>query len=249
MTDPVTNPPTHGLLDGAVFFGGEESDDGGEGGPPAPEPQPDAATAKLQGTVDALSRQLEQMQQANMTLMMRPEPAQLPMSAVPASAPEALPDVISEPEAYADSLAKRIEARMDARTNAATAQATAKQTSSARYNDLWEAFQVKHKAYAGDYRQVQYAANQAAQAIAKRGLDVERYMFTYQDQFMEDVITEMKSIFGPKGEVEPLVDPEPARTGGMFTDVASAGKPENSMAPDNAFAEIREWQEKTGFHR
>ncbi len=254
MSDPNTNTPApapHGLLDGDVFFGAEADDADGETGPgmPAPQPEVNPEVAKLQGTVDALSKQLEQMQQDRMTLMMQPHAAPPVPLALPKPL-EALPDVITEPEAYADSVAKRIEDRLDARAVTATAVAAKQQESTARYNNLWEAFQVKHKEYAGDYRQVQYAANIAAQNITKRGLDVERYMFTYQDQFMQDVITEMESIFGKKGgKPEPLVEPEPGRTGGMFGGEDSGGKPEPAMVPDNAFAEIREWQEKTGFHR
>ncbi len=134
---------------------------------------------------------------------------------------------------------------------AASTQAAASQSATAKYNDLWEDFQSSHKDHAGDFRRVQYAANQVASSLAKQGMDVEKYMFMNRTRFMEDVAREMDSIFGkPEDKTQkPAEDPDPTRTGGMFGGIDSGSKPEASLAPDNAFSDIRKWQEETGFHR
>ena len=74
-------------------------------------------------------------------------------------------------------------------------------------------------------------------------------MFTNRKRFMEDVTREMDSIFGKPGD-KMLSDSEAdaSRTGGMFGGEDSVVKPDVVMEPDNAFSDIREWQEKTGFH-
>ena len=132
----------------------------------------------------------------------------------------------------------------------ANVKATAEQQATTQYNDLWDDFKETHKEYSEDFKRVQYAANQVATSVKKQGLDVEKYMFTNRKRFMEDVTREMDSIFGKPG-AKVLSDPETdaARTGGMFGGGDSVSKPDVVMEPDNAFSEIRQWQEKTGFHR
>ncbi len=252
MTDPTTNPEPTGLMHGAVFFGEEadEADKKAEAASEATTATPDVA--KLQGQVEALSKQLEQMQQDKMTLMMQagqPSVQQVPVPAL--EAPKPLTDPLQDSEAFANELADKIEKRVEARMNAATTQASAQQSATTKYNDLWTSFKSQHKEHAADFRQVQYAANLAAGDLTKRGIDVERYMFTYQDQFMQDVIAKMDEIFGKPGtkvNEAPPKDPEAIRTGGMFGGIDSGGKPEAPMEPDNAFSDIRKWQEETGFH-
>ncbi len=253
MVEPL-NPPTadqspaHGLLDGAVFFGAE-ADDGDKtpADKDAPAVSPDVA--KMQGQVDELSKQLEQLRETNMTLMMQPAKPTLPAFPI-ASKVEALPDLMEDPDGYAKALEKQITSRIEARMTAANATAAVENQATTQYNELWADFKSTHKEYAEDSRKVQYAANQVAEGLKRQGLDVEKYMFMYRTKFMDDVAREMHSIFGKPGALL-VPDPEDAasRTGGMFGGGDSVPKPGVALEPDNAFADIREWQEKTGFHR
>ncbi len=250
MTNTDTNtpqPPVSGLIDGSVFFGAEADElDENKTEEGATEVSPDVA--KMQGQVDELSKQLESMRQTNLTLMMKPDAPKL--FTAPA-APEALPDLMEDPDAYAKALERQITARVEARMTATQAKADAERSATSQYNDLWDDFKGAHKEYAGDSRKVQFAANQVVANLAKQGMDVEKYMFTYRQKFMADVVLEMDSIFGKPGEKTPVPGEEldPSRTGGMFGGADSGNKVEAPMAPDNAFADIRKWQEETGFHR
>ncbi len=250
MPDPQTpdqTPAPHGLLDGAVFFGAEADAVDKEPDPDTPVVSPDVA--QMQGRMDELSKQLDALRETNMTLMMRPDTPTAPvMPTVPKV--EVLPDLMEDPDGYAKALERQITARIEARMTAANVKATAEQSATAKYNDLWDDFKGTHKEYSEDFKKVQYAANQVAASLTKQGLDVEKYMFTNRRQFMEDVTREMDSIFGKPG-AKLLPDPESdaSRTGGMFGGGDSVPKPDVPMEPDNAFSDIRKWQEETGFHR
>ncbi len=248
MADPQTpdqTPGPHGLLDGAVFFGAE-ADDTEKKTEDTDTVSPDVA--KMQGRMDELSKQLDALRETNMTLMMQPDKA--PAMVMP-TAPkvEALPDLMEDPDGYAKALERQITARIEARMTMANAKATAEQSATTKYNDLWDDFKGTHKEYSEDFKRVQYAANQVAENIKKQGLDVEKYMFTNRKRFMEDVTKEMDSIFGKPGAAMLPASDDAARTGGMFGGGDSVPKPDVEMEPDNAFSDIREWQEKTGFHR
>jgi hypothetical protein len=255
MTDTSPSPEQLEALasqtDGAAFFGADEPDE------PASPPEVDnSQVAELKGQLSMLTKQIEQMQQANMTLMMRPEQPQLPANLPQlAPKPDPLPDPLDDAEGYANALADRIAKQIEAKQTASQTQQQMQQSSQAKYNELWENFQITHKDYAKDFRKVKYAANIAAENIAKRGIDVEKYMFTYRDQFMKDVTGIMDEVFGQASGGTGNAGtpaPDPVRTGGMFGGMDSGGRPAQSapaMQEDNAFADIREWQIKSGFHR
>lgn len=244
--------PVTGVLDGAVFFGAEADEEdakkeGSEG--KTPEVSPDVA--KMQGQVDELSKQLEQMRQANMTLMMKPE-VKAPAFTMPTPKPEPLPDLMEDPDGYAKALESQITARLEARMTATQAKATADTQAATQYNDLWDDFKASHKDYSDDFKKVQYAANQVAASLSKQGMDVEKYMFTYRTKFMDDVTHEMDSIFGSPEDKRKRAEAEAqeaSRTDGMFGGMDTGNKSEAALAPDNAFSDIRKWQEETGFHR
>ena len=251
MTDTNTNitePQPHGLLDGAVFFGAEADEDDADKVLDDKTPIVNPDVAKMQGQVEELSKQLEQMRQQNMLLMSQPDPVVAPAQ-MPVPKPEALPDLMENPEDYAKALERQITSKIEGRMLVTQAQAASEQKANAKYTDLWDDFKSTHKDYSADFKRVQYAANQVAGALKRQGLDVEKYMFTYRDKFMEDVTREMDSIFGQPGEKLAGLEAEATRTGGMFGGEETIGKHEAPLAPDNAFADIREWQEKTGFHR
>jgi hypothetical protein len=254
MSDTTPSPEQLAAqTEGSLFFGAEDPPE------PMPEPAPEnPQVSELKGQLAAMAKQIEQMQQTNMTLMMRPEgPAQQFQSAPPAApAPEPLPDPLDDAEGYANALSKRITQQVAESQMATQSQQQQQAAAQSKYNDLWENFQIVHKDYANDFRRVKYAANIAAENVAKRGIDVEKYMFTYSDQFMNDVTSVMDEIFGkpgakPNDPPVPGLPTEPARTGGMFGGTDSGGRPAPAapLAEDNAFADIREWQIKSGFHR
>ena len=252
MTDPQTPPdteqsPPHGLLDGAVFFGAEADEaDKDKDTDTTPVVSPDVA--KMQGQMDELSKQLASLRETNMTLMMQSDKPATPVIPV-VPKPEALPDLMEDPEGYAKALEHQITNRIEARMTMASAKATAEQSATTKYNDLWDDFKGTHKEYSEDFKRVQYAANQVAASLTKQGLDVEKYMFTNRKRFMEDVTVEMDSIFGKPGAAMLPASDDAARTGGMFGGADSVVKTDDTMEPDNAFSDIRDWQEKTGFHR
>ena len=248
---PETPGEPHGLLDGSIFFGAEADEleakeDGDKEGTPVVSPE----VAKMQGQVDELSKQLDQMRQQNMILMSQPDTKVAPVT-IPVPKPEALPDLLENPEEYAKALERQITARVEGRMAATQAQAATEQKANAKYTDLWDDFKTTHKDYSEDFKRVQYAANQVANDLKKQGLDVEKYMFTYRDKFMQDVTREMDSIFGKPGEKAATLEAEAeaTRTGGMFGGADNSVKPDAPLAPDNAFSDIRKWQDETGFHR
>ena len=250
MTEPETlaeaTPAPAPTLDGAVFFGAEADDVDKTPDKDAAPMSPDVA--KMQGRMDELSKQLDALRETNMTLMMRPDTPTAPvMPTVPKT--EALPDLMEDPDGYAKALEKQITSRIEARMTMANAKATAEQSATIKYNDLWDDFKGTHKDYSEDFKRVQYAANQVAASLTKQGLDVEKYMFTNRKRFMEDVTVEMDSIFGKPGAAMLPASDDAARTGGMFGGADSVTKPDVEMEPDNAFSDIRKWQEETGFHR
>ncbi len=268
MSDPTTNAPVAPGAPGEVkgpgtfLFGPDPvkdpaapADEGHVGGSPSSTPAPSPEIAELRGQVTALADQLKQMGDANMTLMMQPAaPAQAVVPITPAE-PEALPDVIDDAAGFATGLTDRIAKMVDARLAEASGQQNEAATASNRYNDLWADFQSTHEAHAGDQRKVRYAANIVAEKLAKRGMNAERFMFSYRDRFMKDVVTEMNEIFGePKSKAPAPADPDagdPGRTTGLFGGLdGSGGKPDPDDNPDtDPFKDIRDWQEKTGFHR
>jgi hypothetical protein len=251
MTDDtnVTMQP-QAAINEAVLFGGPDEPE------PAPAPTESPQVSELKGQLAQLTKQIEQMQQANMTLMMRPEaPVPMHQQAAPAPGPQVapLPDPLDDAEGYANALADRISQQIAAKQEMASAQQRSQTDSAAKYNELWENFQITHKDYAKDFRQVKYAANIAAENIAKRGIDVERYMFTYRDQFMADVVEVMDDVFGKKDmRPAPPSTQDIDRSGGMFGGTPAAVPRTDNPAPGdeaNAFDDIRKWQEKSGFHR
>ena len=250
MADPQTpdqTPEPHGLLDGAVFFGAEADEADKKNEDKTPEVSPDVA--QMQGRMDELSKQLDALRETNMTLMMQPDNKTIApvMPVVPKV--EALPDLMEDPDGYAKALERQITSRIEARMTAASTKAAIENQAATKYNDLWDDFKGTHKEYSEDFKKVQYAANQVATALTKQGLDVEKYMFTNRKRFMEDVTKEMDSIFGKPGAAMLPASDDASRTGGMFGGGDSVPKPDVEMEPDNAFSDIRKWQEETGFHR
>jgi hypothetical protein len=251
MADTTNNGPQQG----DVFFGAEagDADDEDNDFSHGVEKKPAAVTpemAVMNSKLEAMSAAMEKLQQANMMLMAGgPPPAQFtPPPAAPVEVE--LPDPVDDPKGYADALRKQIMSELSHAKDVETQAAVGQQKEQAKYGELWDEFQIKHADYSKDFKKVRYAANIVAENAQKRGLDMNKYMFTYRDQFMADVVKEMNSIFGMEDSGKQYVN-EDNRTDGIF-----GGRPQQAPAAvkedgpdDDPFKDIREFQIRHGFHR
>lgn len=107
-----------------------------------------------------------------------------------------LPDPLSEPEKYAEAVASMVTQRTNDATTRQNQEATRRQDLEERVEDLWGDFGEKYPDYAEDQEKIEFAAARVLKRAKRRGVDVERYMFTSSDLFMKDVAGEMEKVFG-----------------------------------------------------
>jgi hypothetical protein len=246
-----------------------------QGGTGAKEPTADERIAQLVGVVDGLSKQVERVQDNFMQMLSAPQgPAAAP-APQPATPPvvsmEGLPDPVENPKEYATEVNKRVTgavtAAVESNLQNLDAQQKAQAAQAGRGDALWNDFQAQ---YYPELKKglpdevdlgslVETAARKVLTSAQRKGADVERYMYTTSDRFMQDVAEETRKIVSPmkraeEGEGEDPTGPTPEeaaghRTGGILGEQGLKGK---GKATDDAVGpslvdDITEVQSKLGY--
>jgi hypothetical protein len=114
-----------------------------------------------------------------------------------------LPDPALDPNGYDKALAERNRIRADNDRRREAADNRKKQDINEKVEDLWDAFAEKYPDMADDKERIDFVSTQIARQAAKRGVNVERYMFLTRDKFLDDVAAKYIDVFGdPSGEGE-----------------------------------------------
>lgn len=170
-----------------------------------------------------------------------------------------LPDPTVEPEKYVTELNKRVATvATNAATNVASQNKQANDEQSL-YTQVWNEFGSKHAKYAENADLAEYAAGRVLRAAKANGYDVAKYITVAKDRFFEEVVDTMNHLNpGLKGDDPDGGDKpdkkaeEDNRTAGIFGGEASGGKPDDTEQGfrdnNDMFADVREFQEKFGFH-
>lgn len=136
-----------------------------------------------------------------------PRPVQQDIGQAPALNLDGLPDPVTDVKAFAAEMYKRTETHRQAMQAWETKrqQAIAPPT----YGDpeaLWEDFTSANPTYAEDESGIRFATSEVAARLAKRRVDVAKYMYTKSDLFFQDVIKEYDKRFGAPETNEEDVD-------------------------------------------
>lgn len=214
-----------------------------------------AAGPDFSAQISALEAQIGSLTQANRALMMQ-APQMQPQFQTEINL-QGLPDSLTDPEGYAKELNGRIATALEQRQLAANWQQQQAGIQSKKLEDLWEDFQDAYPAYAGKFVGIEAVATKVAEKAARKGVDVNRYMFTHSDQFMKDVVSAYDKEFGkPVSEDEGADDTEAEDTGSraaaVFGGAVSGGKPsgeDEQVSSDDMFNDMKNWQLKSGFYR
>lgn len=235
------------------------------GGGDDPEPK------KSEVDVDALMKQIAQLserveraERTNAALLAQPAPqpvyapAHNPQPYAPAytqPAPqglsfEGLPDPVTDPKAYGEALAARIAQQNIEAMRAAQASQQQQQASESRVEALWERFEEQYPDLAGDETLVEVAATKVVKEMAKRGVDVQKYMFLTSDQFLSDVADRMKKDFGKLFDKDDEPAPQaPDRTAGIFGGTEGVPKPAAAAVgkPGDFVKDLQDLQKRDGY--
>ena len=157
--------------------------------------------AKLAAQQDQLDRMATERSMADSRV--QPQ-AQTTMPERPTLNLESLPDPVTDAKAYAQAIAERTMAYQSAIQDYTTkASAATAKPSLGDPDALWEDFTEQYPDYADAESQIRFATAEVAQRLAKRGVDVQKYMFTHADQFYKSIVKEFDKTFG-----SPVEDPD-----------------------------------------
>lgn len=236
-------------------FGTDEDDNDASNKAKADQPDTNAQLEALRAQVSELTRykaDAERLQASNLALMSQPMVQTQPQMLPTEPDMKGLPDPVENPQQYAAEVAKRTSmAIQNAQKNERTVQAS-EQTAQQKLNALWTDFNTEYKELAKNPNVVKFAATEVANQAAARGMDVNRYMFANSKGFMKDVADYIQTNFAVKSaEDEDEDDVEETRTIGMFGGAEGGSRPTKQAeeGPGDAFADIRDFQRRTGWHR
>lgn len=213
-------------------------------------PQPQGPTVEgLMERIEALSRQVEQQQLANLALTQAP-PQQTPQ-APPALSFEGLPDPLHDAEGYARALTQRIFQHSEATRTYEQQVSQQRQQGNDRYALLFEDFSIQHPDLADDEELLRIATETAVNKVRRRGIDVDRYMFGNTQRFFSDVVKEHERLFGKRDTADAGHEGNDGghRTGGIFGGQESGGRPganRSQEKPGDMIKELQEVQRKMG---
>lgn len=199
-----------------------------------PEPEGEKAKPTEPSMADVLAR-MERLETENQSLrttqtaLMTRQPA--PAAPVAAEPPktitfENMPDPTKDAKAYAEEVARRIEARDALARKADSDRNAATQTANQRAEGLWAQFKTDYPELADEPDRVKFIAGQVAQEAHAKGVDLNTYMYTTRDQFMEDVAAKYITVFGDPEEGEDGNEdaaPAEGRTAGIPGGLESGG--------------------------
>lgn len=162
----------------------------------------EAGLAQLMRRLDALEKQNQSLQSANMALLSSQGGAKPQKQApqTPGVDLSGLPDPVQDPDKYHKELNARLTRAISENVRAITAaereQMTLQSTQKDRVDALWSEFREKYGDLAKNEEFVSYAADRVVDRARRKGVDTERYMFTTSDQFIDDVAAEVRKTFG-----------------------------------------------------
>jgi hypothetical protein len=213
--------------------------------------------------INALEGSLERQRKTNLALMSQ-NPAQN-FQPGPGPAPqlsyEGLPDPVTDPDGYGRAMAERNQRYLTELNQYQAAQQAPQNDLATKAERLWGDFRENYPAYTEeDKDRVDYVAGKVIRKMTSKGVDVNRYVFGASEDFFEDVDKEFQKMFGGKApekkrpvsedtddnfEDDGRTEGFPANRLSPFDKVKSRGETEPSVG--EAFAQMAEWQHKTGF--
>lgn len=225
------------------------------------EPEPEQKSGD-QAQITALMQQIANLQ-SQVTTQQTQQPTYTPARVdIPPAKPvfdaSKAPDPVDDPKGYAEFVRNGILEEQRWQNDVTTWQQRQQATQQNRLSQLWEQFADQHEDYAQDEERVEIAATRVAQRAAKAGMDVDKYMYQSSGIFMNEVVKEMDKLFGkPKaGGLDDDDDGDDgvpdSRTGGIFGGAEYGSKPTGGKSQEklgSLSADIKAWQEKTGFKR
>lgn len=196
---------------------------------------PEVTTAALLEQIGSLKAEIAQMGQTQTAILSQPS-VDTRVDPPPVKAPE-FPDPTIYPVEYAKAVAEYTVAlqRHDADQRAHENKQRA--TQSNQYDQLFEDFAEAYPEYAEDDSRMEFVALKVADDAKRRGLDVNRYMFSNPSRFFKDVTKKYETIFGKPGEetdTETETDQDDGRSTSIFGGLESSprGKPATPPAGD-----------------
>lgn len=150
-----------------------------------------------------MQQQLMETQRANMALLSNPAAKNdtfVPQYEDPEKIP--LPDAALDPQGFEAAITKRTEIRQRNHEAKLEAERRRGEHTRDRTESLEAEFADKYPDYVLDKEKLEFATVSVAKAAAKRGVDVERYMFLTPDRFMGDVVAKYDKLFGSPNDNE-----------------------------------------------
>lgn len=160
----------------------------------------------LMQRLSEMSTRLDQAERNNAVAdSVRQAPVAAPSASleVPTLNLEGLPDPIDDSKGYAKAIAERTlayQGAMQSYQNAKTEQS--KPQTLGDPDALWDDFTEQFPNYAENESRIRFATAEVAGRLAKRGVNVQEYMFKHADRFYKDITKEYDKTFGDPTDVE-----------------------------------------------
>lgn len=156
-----------------------------------------------------------------------------------------MPDPVEKPKEYAKELEKRLVAKMALDRDYESQQQQGTQQRQQRIAGLWTGFSTKYPELSKDQSRVEFAATKVAEEMKAKGIDLDKYMFTTQDTFFNDLKAKMEDIFGEKDEAED----DNSRSTAAIGPGAPQGVVKGNLEPtsSNMIADLQKMQRTSGF--
>lgn len=227
-------------------------------------------------TIEDLQRQLsamnERVEAAERIQTVITAPAHIPeVPKEPTFNLDNLPDPVSDPKAYTKQMAARQAAYSRQLNDYYQEQNNVKAKTQGTYQQLWTDFASQYGEYADDQEGVEFATNKVRNTLIKRGVDVDKYMFSNPEKFFKEITKTYDARFGQPGEDDEPVREEPVqrrrqpaqrqavdrdgdelpiRTGGIFggIDGGSGGRAPAQPQAGDMLKDLRDIQIKTGYY-
>lgn len=198
---------------------------GPDGGTPEPKrqtrnAQAEPSVADLMAKLQAQQDRIDSFERSSAMATSYSQPAVQVQQSVAIKEPvlnlEDLPDPVTNAKEYAGAIAQRTIAYQ--RDMADYAKKTTAATQAPKLGDpdaLWEDFTEQHPEYVEDDSRIKFATAEVVARLAKRGVDVQKFMYTHSDQMFKQITDEYDKVFGsPQDtddgqEIEPLNDSRP----------------------------------------
>jgi hypothetical protein len=216
----------------------------GTGTAPTREAQLEARVDQLMQMIGGLSERLEQSERVQTVLT---QPVQPQASQAPVLSFDGLPDPLHDHEGYARALTQRIFEHTRKTQDYEATQRAASQQSNDRYAVLWEDFSEAYPALAEDQERARFAVQAARDRAARRGLDVDRYMFSNPTRWFKDIEKEYNRLVPDAGAEGDDDDTTDGRTAGIFGGQESGNRPATrAEGPGDLIRELQAEQRKLG---